>query len=223
MSIQPYPQDSSPLRQGWISLEELSPPQLERLGQPELPILLTLSGIGARPSDDYIPAIELRLPRATLVKLEQKIRRVLLASIGATQPYHEVDPVPRRGRISIEAIPPSHVQVSRPEHSIRMTFSGIQPASAGGCPPVIEVRLSRSGLAGLEAQIRAVRLASVVNAGRAARAEPLTRRTPGRALQEHFTAEQIKELHEDHGRREPVPTEDAVRFLNGLRRMEVTT
>ncbi|WP_188303515.1 hypothetical protein [Streptomyces sp. CBMA123] len=157
------------------------------------------------------------------MKLEKKIRRVLLASVGAAQPYGEIDPAPRRGRISVEAIPPSHVNVDRPEHSIRMTFSGIQPASPGGCPPVIEVRLSRSRLVGLEAQIRAVRLASVVNAGRAARAEPLTRRTPGRALREHFTAEQIKELHEDHGRREPVPTEDAVRFLNGLRQMEAHT
>ncbi|MBO1419246.1 hypothetical protein [Streptomyces sp. FH025] len=182
-----------------------------------------LSGTGTDPTASHaLPVIELRLTRKTLARLEGKIRAVLHPTVGTGQPFPQNNTAPRRGRISVEEIPPSQLQFL--EHAFRMTFSGIEPDPYGECPPpVIEMRLSRKTLDDLDAQIRAVRLASVVNAGRAANAEPpLARRAPGRALQEHFSTEQIEQLHQDHTQRTQVPTEDVVRILNGLRQMEVT-
>ncbi|MFF4922877.1 MULTISPECIES: hypothetical protein [unclassified Kitasatospora] len=198
---------------------------MERLGQPDCPILLTLSGIGLDATESQPPPpIELRLTRKTVVRLENKIRTVLRPTVGTAPSNPQTSTAPRRGRISVEEIPPAQLQLlDRPTQSFRMTLSGIEPDPSGECPPpVIELRLNRSMLEDLQAKIRAVRLASVVNAGRAANTEPpLVRRAPGQALQEHFGTEQIEQLHQDHSHQAP-PADLMQRLLDGLRRMEVT-
>ncbi|RGD62498.1 hypothetical protein DR950_36320 [Kitasatospora xanthocidica] len=199
---------------------------MERLGQPDCPILLTLSGIGLDAAEGHPPPpIELRLTRKTMVRLENKIRTVLRPTVGTAPSNPQTSTAPRRGRISVEEIPPAQLQLlDRPKQSFRMTFSGIEPDPSGGCPPpVIELRLNRSMLEDLQAQIRAVQIASVVNAGRAATAPPLARRTRGRALRSHFgfSSEQIEQLHQDHSHQAP-PADLMQRLLDGLRRMEAT-
>ncbi|MFI2607679.1 hypothetical protein [Kitasatospora sp. NPDC018619] len=198
---------------------------MERLGRPELPILLTLSGIGLDAAEGHPPPpIELRLTRKTVVRLENKINKALRPTVGTAPSNPQTNTAPRRGRISVEEIPPAQAQLLDRPTPFRMTFSGIEPDPSGECPPpVLELRLTRSMLEDLHAQIRAVQLASVVNAGRAAVARPLARRTRGRALREHcgFSSEQIEQLHQDHSHQAP-PADLMQRLLDGLRRMEVT-
>ncbi|WP_328953641.1 hypothetical protein [Kitasatospora purpeofusca] len=91
--------DSTELRQGSrIYIEALTSEQLQRLGRPELPIRLTISGIVADPAGERPPPVlELRFDRAMLAGIEQQIQGLRLPSEpDPADGVHPPEPLVRR-------------------------------------------------------------------------------------------------------------------------------
>ncbi|MFJ1754220.1 hypothetical protein [Kitasatospora sp. NPDC088134] len=134
-------------------------------------------------------------------------------------------PLRQGSRIYIEALSPEQLRhLGQPELPIRLTISGIIPDPTGERPPpVLELRFDEAMLADIEQQIQGLRPpAEPAPTDTEPPPEPLARRTPGKALEAELSPTQIAELRGSN-RRSALSPAELERFLDGLRRMTVST